>query len=303
MQTFLRNITQQVLITLLNLTFRVRETKLFLYSKFMAKQPSHLCIKTGTISKCTFVLDTKDRAVARRIFIGLDDEYLKAKKALEWIHAITGKKCSKMCDVGANIGHVSLPLLLDGSLSRAVLCEPHPTNFRLLTCNVVLNGLQQKVELFNTAVAAKSMQLTMELSEDNFGDHRIKVSDADGLYDENQRKSISVHAEALDSLIGDLAQLPDCLIWIDVQGYEAEVLSGARAVIAVSPAVVFEFWPYGLCRAGGVEKLLRAVADYEHFYDLSDAIPQKYPVHSLEPLCNEYRFNDNFTKDILFIKK
>jgi len=56
--------------------------KIVLFSWFMAQESSTLLLKQ---SHGFYLLNSQDIGVSRRIYIGMNDEYLKAVKAIEWI--------------------------------------------------------------------------------------------------------------------------------------------------------------------------------------------------------------------------
>ena len=300
----IRNLTQKALVLIFNLFFAFSNKKIILFSKFMAKHNCDYVTKRGRVSNCNYLLNVHDIAVARRIYIGLDDEHLKTKRAISWIKERSpGKRVNVIFDIGANIGHISIPLLADGSVMQSYLWEPDPTNFRILKCNVILNGLENSVQLFNCALGSKEEALVTELSEDNFGDHRIRVSDESGIYNENSRKTISIQSKQLDVFVSGEIDTDALLVWIDVQGYEGEVLAGAKELIEKRPSLVIEFWPYGLNRAGGIEKLLSAVSKYGAFYDLALEHPKSVPTEVLMDLYLRNKADDFFTMDLLFISE
>ena len=50
----------------------------------------------------------------------------------------------------------------------------------------------------------------------------------------------------LDDVCDDLGITQRCVIKIDVQGYELEVMQGARKVLAQDCRIISEFWPWGM---------------------------------------------------------
>lgn len=81
-------------------------------------------VKKAKISGSTYILHSNDYGVSRRIYIGLDDEHLKAIKAINLINdssrfAKRGGRITHLLDIGANIGHISIPLLEQGILGVA----------------------------------------------------------------------------------------------------------------------------------------------------------------------------------------
>ena len=100
------------------------------------------------------------------------------------------------------------------------------------------------------------MIASLELSEDNHGDHRVRTESRDNtqmVYDESRRDVVDVSTIPLDELLSrnkiDVEQIG--LVWIDTQGHEGYVLSAAKSLEQAKVPIVLEFWPYGLKRSGG----------------------------------------------------
>ena len=68
-------------------------------------------------------------------YIGMDDEHLKTIKAIAWIKKYRGENINTIFDIGANIGHISLPLIKEKMITKAYMWEPDIDNFKLLQCN------------------------------------------------------------------------------------------------------------------------------------------------------------------------
>jgi FkbM family methyltransferase len=312
LQIAARNSIQAILISLIRSLKNILNTKIVLFSRFMANADgSSYLVKKTKISGSTYILHSNDYGVSRRIYIGLDDEHLKAVKAINLINASSrfakGGRITHLLDIGANIGHISIPLLEQGILLHAIAWEPDPENFKLLKCNIILNGLEEKVTLYNLALGRDSGKtLKFELSEDNFGDHRIRVSDDSGKYNEKSRKIIEVKSETLDSYIDTFRQENlsgnQLILWIDVQGYEGEVLAGARTLIdQMKPAIGMEFWPYGLDRANGIDPLIDAIRRYDTYLDLRQPKPRPQSISNLFDIYSKNKHNDEYILDILLL--
>ena len=189
-------------------------------------------------------------------------------------------------DIGANIGTHLLRAVRDGMFAEGVGVEMDAANFRLLTCNVVLNDLQQKVRLSNVAVSDRAGIATMEQSTDNYGDHRLRAagggaSGADAMRVDQGREVFAEHARptrqvetvTLDTMEASAGFTCDrrTLIWIDTQGHEGHVLEGGHGIFAREdkPFVVVEFWPYGLERSGGRTRLFKFLKRCRAVYHMS----------------------------------
>ncbi|MGB8816535.1 MAG: FkbM family methyltransferase, partial [Rhizobiaceae bacterium] len=174
-------------------------------------------------------------------------------------------------DIGANIGTHGIYALGQG-FDKAICIEPDPGNFMLLKINQILNGLDGRCTNINAAVSSGATELQFELSETNFGDHRIRLdAGSDNTqYAEQNRKVISVKAQTLDAIMAshsiDASQIG--LAWIDTQGHEGHVFSGASKLIAANVPIVMEFWPYGLNRSGGYPMLREYLSRQTRIYDI-----------------------------------
>ena len=187
--------------------------------------------------------------------------------------------------------------------------EPHPGNCRLLRANLALNGVDARVTVHECAVGgADEETLSLELSHDNQGDHRIAVTRDDGAFGEAARRTIPIRSTRLDRLV---APPPGkrLLLWMDTQGYEGVVLRGATALLAARVPIVSEFWPYGLRRAGGFAPFREALAGYRGFIDLTPAPGQGdagesgdlRPMRDLDALHAALDVNPQAYTDLLFV--
>lgn len=182
-----------------------------------------------------------------------------------------GRAGGAFIDVGANIGTATVAALWDFGYERALCLEPDELNGRLLRCNLVMNGLEDRVVVQECAVSDSLGEVVLELATDNRGDHRVRVGEAQqGAFDEDERATRRVPAVTLDEALDRADLHPDDLgvIWVDTQGHEGRVLAGARGAAAGGVPFVVELWPYGLRRAEGLEQFLRLAeelfTDYTH---------------------------------------
>jgi len=145
-----------------------------------------------------------------------------------------------LVDVGANVGvYTHFFSRLAGTTGKVHSFEPSPANFRHLREHI---RRLPNVAANQAAVGASSGTARLYVSEDLNVDHRTFDS-GDG------RSAIDVRLVSLDDYFSD-GQRVD-FIKIDVQGYEASVLQGARRVVLDNPElrILMEYWPYGLAKA------------------------------------------------------
>lgn len=223
-----------------------------------------------------FVLSTSERGLGHTTFAtGAFDEVTLRRMlaALERHLGITTLQGMTVLEVGANIGTETVSLLKRHGAERVLAFEPDAENVRMLRANVALNGLHERAEIHEMALSDVDATLLLECSADNWGDHRIRVSDPQGddLRDESRRPTVEVAARRLDSLAesGEVDLAAVDLVWMDAQGHEGHVLAGARRLAAAGVPVLTEYWPYGLHRAGGLNTFHALVADgYDTIVDL-----------------------------------
>jgi len=139
-----------------------------------------------------------------------------------------------MLDVGANIG--SYTVLAAGAAGATVHAfEPVATSHARLADNVRLNGLEARVTLHAVAVGAEDGEMRMEVDQDTT--NRVLKS-----AETSSNATALVPVAALDSLFPDAHPV---FIKIDVEGFEAAVLDGARAILGRTMAVVSEVSKHG----------------------------------------------------------
>ena len=160
-----------------------------------------------------------------------------------------------LVDVGANLGMISIAMLKCGYFREAIAIEPDPRNFSLLKRNIEQNGLSDRIRPFPFAVTDEPGEVELELSDVNFGDHRVRAAapSAPTRMGEEGRDTVRVSARRLD----DLLRTEACvglervgLVWVDIQGHEGRLFRGARETLGHGMPVISEFWPYGIRRSG-----------------------------------------------------
>ena len=143
-------------------------------------------------------------------------------------------------DIGAHIGTHTIYALRTGRFERAVAFEPEPRNARLLAMNLDANGVSERVVVVRKAAGAAAGTATLHLHPRNTGAHAIDVPPSvDG------EASVAVPVVRVEDELQALGVLPEtvALIWVDVEGYEPQVLAGLAGLIARSVPLAFEFTP------------------------------------------------------------
>lgn len=162
-------------------------------------------------------------------------------------------------DVGANVGYFALwAAQLVGATGTVIAVEPHPGNADLLRRNVAGLGAEQIVQVHQCAATARSGELDLYVNEVNGGDHRVfppadagavdpELARASGGFD-GVSVSITVPGVTVSELVGD--RRVD-VMFVDTQGHDHEVISGAHAVIERDrPVILVEFTPAWITAQG-----------------------------------------------------
>lgn len=165
-------------------------------------------------------------------------------------------------DIGANIGMYTVALAVNPKV-RCIAFEPEPNNFRALENNVGRNCVHHNVICHRVAVMESPGEVLFELSPDNTGDHRVRISGrASGSHEGTN--VITIAAERLDRLLAGAALPPPLIAKIDVQGAELSVLRAAGALLTSIDVMILELWPYGLRQMGATADALLGILR-EHF--------------------------------------
>ena len=102
-------------------------------------------------------------------------------------------------DVGANIGLTTIPVAQNPNVECLAL-EPEPSNFSYLTVNVAANCPHLNVTIKRLAAFSERRTLPFEIAVNNLGDHRIRLKDHPGQWNEQLRQTIEVEAVPLDDV-------------------------------------------------------------------------------------------------------
>jgi FkbM family methyltransferase len=142
---------------------------------------------------------------------------------------------STVLDIGANVGDWTLSIALRvGANGRVLAFEPVPYLADAISKTSRINR-QNQVEVHNLALSNEDGSAEFSVEQGNSGGSRLGPMSGDF-------SSITVPTRRLDSL---LAERPDIdridFIKIDVEGFELQVLEGARTTLArFHPALILE---------------------------------------------------------------
>jgi FkbM family methyltransferase len=161
------------------------------------------------------------------------------------------RECSRLLDIGALHGVFSLAFTASRERGRAVAVEPSSAARAILQRNVELNPFLG-IEISNSALGRAPGEIRMRQN----WQHLEALGDG-----ESAPGEVIVAVQTADQLCESLDFRPDVLK-IDVEGFEADILAGARRLIAARPRILLELHPRILPKfessASGLIELLRS---------------------------------------------
>jgi len=248
---------------------KILNIRFFRHSLFLSF-PKNNYMVANTENSLKIILNSSDLVIGKHTFIdkkAYDSHFVDLA-----FRVLKKSNINLIYDIGANIGTIGIYAVHQGLAKECLAFEPEPNNFKLLRANVLINSLEEKIKCFNYALSDRADEtLDFELDTINHGEHRVRKNWSEGKYNELSREVIKVSTKTLNNYF-DKKKSINSLIFMDTQGFEGYVLSGASLFIDNSILIISEFWPYGLKRSGCFEKFLLSLdnAKYESIIDLEN---------------------------------
>jgi len=149
-------------------------------------------------------------------------------------------------DIGANVGVTTIPYALKYDWDFYAF-EPDPDHFRRLQCNLVRNGVADRVRAYNVALYDKAGTLDLRKSPVNFGDYRLAIGESPEAKD---WETVKVQTDTLDNLLSAPSLRKPIIVKLDTQGAEPFILRGGKSVIAAADIVLTELDPHMIIEMG-----------------------------------------------------
>ncbi len=263
-------------------------------------------------------VSTSDQAIGRQLYIRREFESEWTAAALAFLRGL-GKLPppgqGTVLDIGANIGVISIGLLHNAEFKKAIAVEPDPQNFRLLEHNARQNHFSaERYVCLPFAASDHEGEAEFELSQDNFGDHRVRTGfdapsdepNTDERFRESGRGTIRVKVDSLDHMIDGLgADVADdiAVAWVDTQGHEGFVFAGARELFSKDIPVISELWPYGIKRSGMDQRQFCEIAAglWGDYWVCEEEEFVRRPIDALDTLFDELGDEGDFD-NVIFTK-
>jgi len=213
-----------------------------------------------------------DKFIGQRIAL---DKYEKYERGL-FLKQLN--KDSVVVDVGANIGYYTL---LAAKVAKKVYAiEPDKMCFEILQKNVKENNLKNVV-LVNKAAGEKREKKYLERDEINQGNSRI--SDNNG---------VLIMTDTLYNILIN-EQIISC-IKIDTQGYEPQVILGAKKIIKKHrPTIFLEYTPSEYRDNKMINFLKKS---YQNIWSINDFAEVPWPIFPGVKILGKAGYADLFLK-------
>ena len=160
-------------------------------------------------------------------------------------------------ELGANIGTAGIYFCKKIAPNLKWLAfEPDAENFKLLCVNTILNDMEDRATLVNCGLGDKFDELTMYRNLSNPGGNGIFNN---WLPSERNAPTETIKVIPLDAYLDEnkIAAAEVKYIWMETEGFEAQVLLGAKNLLTQNPVPIFsEFNPMAWNKSGYFDKLV-----------------------------------------------
>ena len=248
---------------------------------------------TCTVEGLSYIATSKDNTIMDNMYIqrvNWASSDMKTFQELAKKYYNVDDSAGYFLDLGANIGTTGIYFTKKLAPNLKLLSfEPDPENFKMHRINLILNDMEDKATLVNCGLGDKFDELTMYRNLENPG--------GNGMFNyllpkEKDFPTETVKIIPLDSYLAEnkIAASEVRYIWIDTEGFEPQVLFGAKNLLRENPAPIFmEFNPMIWNKFGYYEQMMNLFKDccYTH-YILINELQQtgKEKVYPIDELWN-----------------
>ncbi len=151
--------------------------------------------------------------------------------------AILSRTKGLFCDIGANNGLYTVLACQAAPSVRVAAFEPYPPALATLRSNISINGLCERVEIYDMALSESSGTATLYVPDPGHGLLETSCSLESSFKSEIGRNSIEVARKRFDDMQASLSLIS--LIKVDIEGHELGFLRGATSTLKRHRPIVF----------------------------------------------------------------
>ena len=154
----------------------------------------------------------------------------KEPETIDWINNFKLKKFN-FWDIGANIGQYSIYCAITHPNSIITSFEPSTNNLRILSRNISINQLQEKINIFPVALANEGcnfLKLAESSLEEGSAHNNYGVSDTKQI----RKISYKTYGTSIDTILEEKKLPIPNYIKIDVDGVENNILEGGKKFLS-----------------------------------------------------------------------
>ena len=193
-------------------------------------------------------------------------------------------------DLGANIGTTGLYFIKKLAPNLKLLAfEPDAENFKMLRVNLILNDMEDKATIVNCGLGDKFDEMTMYRDLGNPGHNNVTEP-------RGNVPTETIKIMPLDAYLAEhkIAAHEVKYIWIDTEGFEAQVLFGAKNLLAENLVPVFmEFNPMVWSKTGNLDRLIDFLKTVGYTHYIWTRELKQFGAEKLNPLERLREFKDS----------
>ncbi len=251
-----------------------------------------------------YVATSNDITIMRNMYVNRRNW---AERDIKLFHELTKKFCKVddndglFLDLGANIGTTGIYFIKKLAPKLKLLAfEPDAENFKLLRANLILNELEKISTAENFGLGVEESTQTMYKNIFNLGGNSV-------LAHQEGAESETIKIISLDKYFAEknLRAEEVKYIWIDTEGFESQVLLGAKNILRRSAAPIFmecnpHLWQKSGFYEGMMELLLEIYSGCVLMWEVTAT--QKINLYPIEKI---WEFQNATTQlgDIFLVKK
>lgn len=242
---------------------------------------------TCTVEGLHYVATSRDDYVMRPMYTTRQNHAannMKNLQALAKKYYSVDESTGYFLDLGANIGTTGIYFTKKLAPNLKLLAfEPDAENFKLLRTNLILNDLADKATIVNCGLGDNIDEMIMYRDLVNPGHNNVTEP-------KENVPTETVKIIPLDMYLAEnnIAAQSVKYIWIDTEGFEPQVLLGAKNLLLENPAPIFmecnlKVWN----ESGRFEEMLTLLEkSYSHLIHVAGNKMTLYPLEALQNVGN-----------------